>query len=48
MDFIKGEGIVMHKNDVGEGRYISVFMEDFGRNFFLVRALERVKEIRWL
>lgn len=35
MDFIKGEGIVIHKNDVGEAdRYISVFMEDFGKTSF--------------
>lgn len=45
MDFIKGEGIVIHKNDVGEAdRYISVFMEDFGKTSFLVKGIRKSKK----
>lgn len=45
----KGRRHSYTQNDVGEAdRYISVFMEDFGKTFWS-RALERVKkEIRWL
>lgn len=44
MEFLKSDGFVINKTDVGEAdRYITVFLKDFGKMTFLVKGIRKSK-----